>query len=120
MKQKLREAMQKKQSNTSNGKSLINLDCDEVLHEIGGTGLWQLVNFLILCFPSMASGFLVLTFVFTGNNIYANYLYSYAFFCANFSQAECLTMQPFKSSRTLRDRSHEKTHENFSIQVQTS
>ena len=33
--------------------------------------------------------------------------------------AECLTIQTFKSSRTLRYRSHEKTHENFSIQVQT-
>ena len=44
----------------------IQLDCDEALHLMRGTGLWQLINFLLLCFPSMASGFLVLSYVYTG------------------------------------------------------
>ena len=44
----------------------IQLNCDEALHLMRGTGLWQLINFLLLCFPSMASGFLVLSYVYTG------------------------------------------------------
>ena len=58
--------MKEPQPNTPNRKPRINLDCDDVLQQIGGTGLWQFINFLLLCFPTMASGFLVLTFVFTG------------------------------------------------------
>ena len=64
---------EKRESNhlkTSDEKSRIDLDCDEVLRQIGGTCRWQLINFLILCCPTMVSGFLVLTFVFTGNTFY--------------------------------------------------
>ena len=49
-------------------KPRIELNCDEALRQMRGLGLWQLINFLLLCFPTMASGFLVLSFVFTGNH----------------------------------------------------
>ena len=54
------------QRKSSNAKLPLDLDCDEILHQIGGTGMWQVWNFLLLCLPTMASGFLVLSFVFTG------------------------------------------------------
>ena len=57
------------QRKTNHGKKFgIDVDCDEVLQQIGGSRLWQLINFLLLCLPTMASGFLVLSFVFTGSN----------------------------------------------------
>ena len=45
------------------------LDIDEILTELQGTSQWQWRNFFLLCLPSMASGFLVLSFSFTGNFI---------------------------------------------------
>ena len=44
----------------------VELDCDLILKQIGGTGLLQVLNFFLLCLPAMVSGFLVLTFVATG------------------------------------------------------
>ena len=45
----------------------LELDIDKILTELQGTSLWQWGNFFLLCLPSMASGFLVLAFSFTGN-----------------------------------------------------
>ena len=59
-------AMKCVERKSSKEKMQLELDCDEILHQIGGTGLWQILNFLLLCLPTMASGFLVLSFVFTG------------------------------------------------------
>ena len=54
-------------------KAQLDLDCDLILHQIGGTGLWQALNFILLCLPTMASGFLVLSFVFTGKYFQLKY-----------------------------------------------
>ena len=59
--------MEKKHCEASDGKAQVNLNCDEVLRQISGTRKWQLWNFLLLCFPSTACGFLGLVIVFTGN-----------------------------------------------------
>ena len=44
----------------------VELDCDLILKQIGGTGLFQVLNFFLLCLPAMVSGFLVLSFIVTG------------------------------------------------------
>ena len=55
------------------GKSLqhrepkkISFEIDEILHQLGGFGCWQWLNFFLLSLPSAVSGFVLLTFSFTG------------------------------------------------------
>ena len=41
------DQMEKNHCEVSDGKDRVNLDCDEVLRQIGGTRKWQLLNFLL-------------------------------------------------------------------------
>ena len=50
----------------NNQEKLINFEVDEVLNKIGGFGKWQWLNFILLSLPSAVSGFILLTFSFTG------------------------------------------------------
>ena len=50
----------------SKQQKLINFEVDEVLNKIGGFGKWQWLNFILLSLPSAVSGFILLTFSFTG------------------------------------------------------
>ena len=50
----------------NNKEKLINFEVDEVLNKIGGFGKWQWLNFILLSLPSAVSGFILLTFSFTG------------------------------------------------------
>ena len=50
----------------NNQEKLINFEVDEVLNKIGGFGKWQWFNFILLSLPSAVSGFILLTFSFTG------------------------------------------------------
>ena len=59
------------------GKSLqqrqpkqISFEIDEILHQLGGFGCWQWLNFFLLSLPSAVSGFILLTFSFTGKFIF--------------------------------------------------
>ena len=52
-----------------------DLDVDEILTELQGSSLWQWTNFFLLCLPSMASGFLVLSFSFTGTSSYFSIIF---------------------------------------------
>ena len=42
------------------------LEIDEVLRQLGRFGYWQWLNFLLLSLPAMVSGFILLTYSFTG------------------------------------------------------
>ena len=53
-------------SSKNNQPKLINFEVDEVLNKIGGFGRWQWLNFILLSLPSAVSGFILLTFSFTG------------------------------------------------------
>ena len=53
-------------SSKNNQPKLINFEVDEVLNKIGGFGKWQWLNFILLSLPSAVSGFILLTFSFTG------------------------------------------------------
>ena len=44
----------------------ISFEIDEILHQLGGFGCWQWLNFFLLSLPSAVSGFVLLTFSFTG------------------------------------------------------
>ena len=48
----------------------ISLEIDEILHQLGGFGCWQWLNFFLLSLPSAVSGFILLTFSFTGKFIF--------------------------------------------------
>ena len=68
------------------GKSLqhhqpkqISLEIDEILHQLGGFGYWQWLNFFLLSLPSAVSGFILLTFSFTGKFILIFSLHLYDF-----------------------------------------
>ena len=50
----------------NNQEKQINFEVDEVLNKIGGFGKWQWLNFILLSLPSAVSGFILLTFSFTG------------------------------------------------------
>ena len=50
----------------NNQEKLTNFEVDEVLNKIGGFGKWQWLNFILLSLPSAVSGFILLTFSFTG------------------------------------------------------
>ena len=59
--------MEDAQLNAGDTNKKHELDVDEILTELQGNSLWQWTNFLLLCFPSMAAGFLTLSYSFTGN-----------------------------------------------------
>ena len=47
-------------------KSSFTLECDDILQRVGGFSYWQWMNVALLCIPSIVSGFILLTYSFTG------------------------------------------------------
>ena len=49
-------------------KPTFNIECDEILHQLGGFGYWQWLNCGLLCLPSFVAGLIILTYSFTGKS----------------------------------------------------